>query len=271
MKVLSSVEFSGRKPGTQGHQLAEIYLINHFKTAHPNATSGTHSFTYSKSLSEIEGHNYYFIKNGNSSSKKSIVISAHYDHLGKHRGRIYPGADDNASGTSVLLGLKLWLENHELNNSIILLATDAEEDGLHGAKAFLKDEVVPIDSIKLNINLDMIGYGVKQKYLILAGLKRSPQFANAIKKVNITSPIPLKPKETIVLKNRSMTKQRLRLHDSSDHYAFYKAGIPYLFITGENHRYYHKPTDTFERIDQDFYKSVYESIINLLQVIDKEI
>ena len=90
---------------------------------------------------------------------KYIVITAHYDHLGKSGGKIYNGADDNASGVAAMLSIAEQLRRSRPKHSVIFLATDAEEKGLYGAKAFVQKPPVEISSIRFNLNLDMLAQG----------------------------------------------------------------------------------------------------------------
>ncbi|MGY8916517.1 MAG: M28 family peptidase, partial [Flavobacteriales bacterium] len=96
-----------------------------------------------------------------SESKKLIVITAHYDHIGVGRPNsegdsIYNGADDNASGTAALIELAKYFKKNRPQHSMIFAALDGEEMGLQGAKALVKDFPFELDQILLNINMDMI-------------------------------------------------------------------------------------------------------------------
>src|SRR5690606_18370697 len=85
-----------------------------------------------------------------------IVISAHYDHEGVKKGIIYNGADDNASGVSALFSFAEYFKSNPPKHSVILAAFDAEELGLRGSKYFVENPIVPLEKIRLNINLDMV-------------------------------------------------------------------------------------------------------------------
>lgn len=271
LKKLTSKEFNGRKIGSKGHLLTQSYIIEHFanieepKNKQPIIKSNFYNqpFDYVKGFSQYSGRNLGFIKYGSQFPNKYILISAHYDHLGRSGGKIYPGADDNASGTSVLLTLKPWLNQLVTNYSIILLATDAEEPGLYGAKAFLRASEFNLEDIILNINLDMIGYGINEKYLYVAGTKKTKDFHKIIEISNVGLQVKFKPKE-ILTSDNFRNDTRIDLHKASDHYEFYKRGIPYLFITGGNHANYHTPNDTFANIKPNFYTKVFTSIQQLI-------
>ena len=87
---------------------------------------------------------------------KYIVITAHYDHLGIQSGKLFYGADDNASGVAAMLAIASFLPMIDLHHSIIFLATDAEEKGLIGARVALDYFPIELSQIVFNLNLDMI-------------------------------------------------------------------------------------------------------------------
>ena len=93
---------------------------------------------------------------GTSPTDSTIVVTAHYDHLGVQNGVIYPGADDNASGVAALLAIARYVKTHPLRHDILFVAFDAEELDLAGAKAFLARPPKPIPAMALNVNLDMV-------------------------------------------------------------------------------------------------------------------
>ena len=95
-------------------------------------------------------------------TQKSIVISAHYDHLGKTNEGIFYGADDNASGVAAMLEIARMLNADKKSGlflpfNIVFLATGAEERGLWGSGYYAKHPLLPLDSTIANINLDMLG------------------------------------------------------------------------------------------------------------------
>ncbi len=271
LQVLSSAEFAGRQPGTIGHQKAQQYLSQHLHATHINGQHINQTFQYKFRGKSKQGVNIIYAQKGEMYPNQSIVITAHYDHLGEKNGHIFYGADDNASGTAMLLQIKRWLETQTLAYSVYLVALDAEEDDLNGAKAFLKQFPAQNETLKININLDMLAYGHRQKYMYVVGLNRNPELKGIIDQLNKQSSLKFKPKYFIKADKHSVTSQRINLHKASDHYAFHKQGIPYLFITGENHKNYHSPNDTFARVDQNFYANVFWSLITLIQIVDSSL
>ncbi|WP_152593865.1 M20/M25/M40 family metallo-hydrolase [Thalassotalea sp. ND16A] len=270
-KKLSSAEFSGRKTGSAGHKLASQYIKNSFLTEYISSYSSTQSFHFNSGFTQKQGFNHLYVKKGKKLPNKYIVITAHYDHLGKKAGKIYYGADDNASGASALLALKPWLEKIETKHSIVLLATDAEEFGFKGAKAFLQHSAINKEDIIININLDMISYGKKRKYLLAAGSRKKPELKAHIKHINDNAKVKFKLINKIPANYLSSHRASINLHKASDHYEFYKAGIPYLFVTGENHKNYHQSTDSYANVDLQFYSDAFESIKHLIRTFDEKL
>ena len=265
LHVLASEEAAGRKPQSAGHAFAQKYIYDQF-LLNNNLVASKQYFDYEKGFKTKKGVNVITTKYGK--SDKTIVITAHYDHLGTKSGKIYYGADDNASGVSVLITVSNWLNTIDTHYSYVLVATDAEEQGLHGAHHYLKQNVHK--RLVLNINLDMLGYGVRRRNLIWYS-KNKDTFQNLItNKVNKQVTIPLVFKSKVVDSSISSVKSRISLSRASDHYEFFKQGIPFILITGENHRFYHTNKDTVDNIDENFIANAYLTVKNMISVIDSE-
>ncbi|AWL13068.1 Bacterial leucyl aminopeptidase [Saliniradius amylolyticus] len=179
-------------------------------------------------------------------------MTAHYDHLGRHGGRVHPGADDNASGVSTLLTLADFMRKVKSCHSIAFVATDAEEKGLYGAKAFLYQGPVAKEHIKANLNLDMLGHSGRRDVLYLGGPRHYPELNQAKRLV-------LGRFSSFVKEGRDGRgfnydrSRRIDYRNASDHAVFDRAGIPFIFLNGADHKYYHSPRDTLARIDRDYF------------------
>ena len=175
--------------------------------------------------------------------KEYLIIGAHYDHLGlgyygardqSAAGLIHPGADDNASGTSVLLQAARRLSQIEPKppRSIVFVAFSAEELGLYGSRHFV-GSWPQTGAIKSMINLDMVGR-LRDERVTIFGVRSSPPF------------------ETIVTSNAKQLGLQTNLSDGvgpSDHLSFYNKQIPMLhFFTG-SHPDYHRPGDTWDKLN----------------------
>jgi acetylornithine deacetylase/succinyl-diaminopimelate desuccinylase-like protein len=157
--TLASDEMGGRGSGTKYARMAAEYIIDQWEEV------GIEPFfdnSYIQSFWNNKFQNLVAIIPGNDPLLKNeyIIIGAHYDHVGTIFGKIYNGADDNASGVASLIevGRELKFNQSHLKRSIILIAFDAEEKGLIGSTHFIDRWKEPIENIKLMINLDMVGY-----------------------------------------------------------------------------------------------------------------
>ena len=172
-----------------------------------------------------------------------IVIGAHYDHVGmgyfgadpQNRGKLHPGADDNASGTGALLCVARGLRDHYMSKtapadlrSVVFLAFTAEEMGLDGSREFVKRPIMPADRIAAMINLDMVGR-LRGDELAMSGTGTAENFAELLR--------PAIERSGLTVKSDPGGR------GPSDHASFYAAGIPVLFLFTGNHGDYHKPTD----------------------------
>jgi Zn-dependent M28 family amino/carboxypeptidase len=172
-----------------------------------------------------------------------VVIGAHYDHLGlgefsslapQSRGRIHYGADDNASGTAVLLDLAQRLSNLPVkpSRSIVFVAFSAEELGLFGSRHFV-EHWPGIATTRAMINLDMVGR-LRDNRLTLFGARSGESLSTMV--------------------NAAGRQLGLEINESdgvgrSDHMSFYNKRIPVLhFFTG-NHADYHRPSDTWDKLN----------------------
>jgi Zn-dependent M28 family amino/carboxypeptidase len=268
LQYLSSDALEGRKPLTEGGKMAAQYIKERFAALklHTQYLDYTQSFTFTNAREQKVYENAAnivgFIPGKNSS--QMIVITAHYDHLGKRDELIFNGADDNASGTAALLAFASYFSQNRPNHSIMFVALDAEEMGHQGAKALVKDFPFPLEQVKLNINMDMISRNENNE-LYAAGTYHYPF---------------LKPSLESVAKGKKMNL--LLGHDipgtgnddwslASDHAQFHLKKIPFIYFGVEDHEDYHRPTDTFENIDPDFYVAATQLILNAIIKLDKDL
>ncbi len=162
-----------------------------------------------------------------------VVISAHYDHLGMMGEKtIYPGANDNASGVSMMLDLArhFSLPGNEPYYSIVFMAFSGEEAGLMGSNYYVEHPLFPLSQIKFLINLDMVGSGSKGIGLVNGQhIKRASQLIQQLNEKGKYLP-------EVALRGESK---------NSDHFPFYNKGVSCFFIytMGEEWPYYHTPED----------------------------
>ena len=270
IRSLSDESMQGRETGTEGAQKAREYLLERYRQIglEPVGDSYLQPFTYRRG--RAEGVNVLGTLRGCRHPESHVVVTAHYDHLGIKGGRIHPGADDNASGLAAMLMLAEQLQNDASSCSPALswlfLATDAEENGLHGSQAFVDQPPVDLDRVVLNLNLDMVARGEQRNRLYLTGALGNPALRDYLQALD--SPLHLR-----LLRHRGPGQGRrsaLRPNwpQSSDHGPFHRAGIDYLFFGGMDHADYHQPSDTWERIDPAFLQASLEIIMATARWID---
>ncbi len=179
-------------------------------------------------------------------SKEYIVISAHYDHLGKRTDKlIYHGADDNASGTAAALAIARAFQNATVKpaRSILFALFDAEEYGLYGSKHFIDYPPVSLEKILANINLDMIGRN-RMNFIYVIGSDMISEDLHLITKLAAYY-VP-----GLDLDYRYNTRSHpARLYSRTDHYSFTQTGIPALTFFAGFHEDYHQETDIPEKIN----------------------
>ncbi|OEK02677.1 peptidase M20 [Roseivirga sp. 4D4] len=261
LRRLSHDAAQGRRTGTPGAEAARRFIVGQMKDVRAKSLNKgfLHPFTFkNRAGEEVEGVNVIGYVRGQ--EETAFVITAHYDHLGVRDSLIYNGADDNASGVAALLAMMEYFKANRPRHTLVFAALDGEEMGLQGAKAFLEDDRIPLENIVLNINMDMISMNDKNE-LYVAGTHHYPNLKPIIEKID---PQPLNLKighDSPDLGNDDWTLQ-------SDHGAFHRKGIPFLYFGVEDHAHYHKPTDVFENVNQEFYVRAAHAILDCILALD---
>lgn len=198
-----------------------------------------------------------FLDNG---APYTIVIGAHYDHLGMGRqgssldslpqGKIHNGADDNASGVAGLLELARYYAGNKVSEpyNVLFMAFGAEELGLQGSRYFLNNPTLPLDKLNFMICMDMIGRYNPERGVGIGGYGTSATWPTVFD--GVTSPIKF-------FTDRAG-------NGGSDNAAFYAKQIPVLFFHTGGHPDYHKPSDDPDKIDVDAEKHILDLEITLL-------
>ncbi|PRY89690.1 M20/M25/M40 family metallo-hydrolase [Mongoliibacter ruber] len=265
LEYLASEELEGRKTGSEGAALAVDFIKNRFQdlglTSQYTDFSQKFDFFNKREIKQYtDAVNVLGFIPG-SESEKLIVITAHYDHLGKKDDKIFYGADDNASGTAALLAFAEYFSKNRPKHSMMFVALDAEEMGQHGSKALVKDFPFPIDQVVLNINMDMVSRS-DQNELWAVGTYHYPSLKPSLEKVGKSSSISLM---------FGHDEPNSNLQDwtySSDHAAFHREDIPFIYFGVDDHEDYHKETDTFENIDPEFFVNATKLILNAIIEFD---
>ena len=264
VRKLSHDAAEGRKSGTKGAEAARRYIIKQMADmkAKSLVNGYKHDFTFvNRGGDTIQAYNIISYIKGK--SDKAFVITAHYDHVGVINGEVYNGADDNASGVGALLAMIEYFKANKPEHTLVFAALDGEEMGLQGAKAFMKDERIPLDAFVLNINMDMISINDKNE-LYVAGTYHNPNLKPIIEDVSV-EPLQLKfGHDSPDLGSNDWTMQ-------SDHGVFHKAGMPFLYFGVEDHEHYHKGSDEFENINQMFYVRAAHAVLECVLALDQNL
>jgi hypothetical protein len=191
---------------------------------------------------------------------QTVIIGAHFDHLGmggQGSGSLKPdtvaihhGADDNASGTAGVLELAQYFSAHRqaFKRSLLFTSFSGEEMGLLGSNYYVQHPTVPLESTIAMINMDMIGR-LKDSTLIVEGMGTSPQWEPIAKKENADSSLKLKLKPDG--------------YGPSDHASFYAKNLPVMFFFTNLHEDYHKPSDTWDKINYPGEQKVVEYVARI--------
>ena len=259
---------------TRGNVKAREYIIDTLKQLKVAPLNQDYSQFFNHK--GAEGANVIAVIPGSEFAQQYIVLSAHFDHIGRQGRVIYNGADDNASGTAALLSIAEQVQKAPLRYSLILLFTDGEEIDLLGARAFIDSHQHLLDKIKFNINLDMIAGDHKTRRLryISKGMD-SLLDEGAFDKWSVlrnTGEVQLKKGfksgSRNISRGRSVVNNRVRWRAASDHYVFYKAQIPFIYFGVGTHKNYHTGNDDFNGINQEFYLGATASICRQLYLLD---
>ena len=201
---------------------------------------------------------------GDPSSKETIVLGAHYDHLGYggpmsaagHGVRaIYNGADDNGSGTAVLLEVARLLKQREpLPRRILFIAFTGEERGLLGSAKYIKEPAIPLKETVAMFNLDMVGR-LRENKLIVNGSGTADEFPPLLTRLNERYGFKLKMSQSGF--------------GPSDHTSFYTQGIPVLHLFTGSHSDYHRPSDDFEKLNVQGMARISEFVAQLITEVAK--
>jgi hypothetical protein len=254
VKFLASDDLKGRGLGTEDLDKAAQYIADQFKEAGLNPGGSNEGYFQTwKQVVGKEGKEFT-LKNvigiipgtDENLAGQSVVLSAHFDHLGLgwpdvrkgNEGKIHNGADDNASGVSVMIELaKLMGKTSKPKRTIIFVAFTGEEAGLIGSKYYVNNYTeFPADKVIANINLDTVGRLFGNKLLILNG-ESAREWKFVFMGTEYVTGIPI-----------SLVAEQL---DASDQRSFIEMGIPAVQFFSGPEEDYHKPGDTYDKIDAD--------------------
>lgn len=268
---LASDLLQGRETGKKGERMAADYIAYRFEEIglEPKGYGGEwyqdfevqyKAHPHAKETEERTARNVIgYLDNG---ADYTIVIGAHYDHLGhgimgsRHTGdpAIHNGADDNASGVAGIFRLaEVLSEGKATNNNYLFIAFSGEEMGLFGSKYYVQNPTINLKKVNYMLNLDMVGRLNEEKTLSVNGAGTSPEWDGLLADLSVGGI------STVVSESGI---------GPSDHTSFYLEDIPVLhFFTGQ-HEDYHKPEDDSELVNYKGLLLTTDYILALIEELD---
>lgn len=190
-------------------------------------------------------------------TKKCFVFSAHYDHLGRMgQSTYFPGGNDNASGTAMLIELARYFKEHRGDVNIVFMAFAGEEAGLYGSKYYVDNPLFPLKNIDFLFNLDIMGSGedgvtivngsvFQDKFDLLSSINSMQQFVSQVK-----------------IRGKAA---------NSDHYFFSEAGVPafFMYTMGPN-KHYHDVGDSYENLSFSEFNDIFQLLVDFEEQVTKK-
>ncbi len=259
--TIASDEFEGRDTGQPGQKMAAEYLKNFYKSIGVQSPLGEDDYFQDIPSSFFkdkipDSENVIAFIPGDGTTDEVLVLTAHYDHVGKNGNKIYNGADDDGSGTVAVMEIaKAFQEavndGYLPKRGVVFLHVTGEERGLLGSKYYSENPIFPIENTVANLNTDMIGridqsHVDNPNYVYLIGSDRlSTELHELSEDVN--------EKYTQLYLDYKFNARNdpNRFYYRSDHYNFAKFDIPVIFYFNGVHEDYHQETDTPEKINYD--------------------
>ncbi len=204
----------------------------------------------------LQGENVLGYVEGSDKKDELVVITAHYDHIGKDEEDVYNGADDDGSGTVAVMEMaqafaKAKAEGHGPRRSVLFMPVSGEEKGLLGSEWYSEHPVFPLANTVADLNIDMIGrvdteHTASPPYVYIIG---SDRLSTDLDRINVRANDTY---TKLVLDNTfNSESDPNRFYYRSDHYNFAKHGIPVIFYFNGVHADYHQPGDEVSKIRFD--------------------
>lgn len=245
VEMFAAPELEGRR-GAGGRKAASL-VVDEFRRLklQPLFSGGFEQPIPGKEPGQVQGRNVGAVLRGSDPALRDqwVIVSAHFDHLGKKGDVVYPGADDNASGVAMMLEVARSLSSapKPFRRSLMFVGFDLEEVGLFGSRYFVAHPPVPLEKIALFITADMIGRsfaGIREQRVFVMGTEHAPGLRPCLDQAAHDQPVKL-----------GLLGSDLLLLNRSDYGPFRTRKVPYLFFsTGEN-PLYHSPEDKPETLD----------------------
>ena len=207
-------------------------------------------------ITTVETENVLGYLEGSDKKDEVVIVTAHYDHVGRDGDDIYNGADDDGSGTTSVMEIaEAFVEakkaGHGPRRSMLFMTVTGEEKGLLGSEYYTNNPIFPMGNTVVDLNIDMVGrtdeaHEDNREFIYLVGSDRlSSELHELSEKVN----------ETFTNLSLDYTyndeKHPDKFYYRSDHWNFAKHNVPIIFYFNGTHDDYHQPTDTVDKIEFD--------------------
>ena len=257
---LASDKLGGRSPGSKGDKLAKEYMVNLFQKSSSSVDVQDFEVIINRRTQETAlTHNVIGVLPGNDPllQNEYVIIGGHYDTTANPpKGRklffdnINNGADDNASGTAMVLELfEKYAETKNHKRTLVFILFGGEELGLLGSKFYAENPTVDLEKVQLMVNLDMIGRLDENKNVYIGGVPTANGFSETLK--------PFFDQSELNVTSYEHTASGVRsLFSRSDHYNFYRKDIPSLFFFTGIHKDYHTPRDEADLVNYEGLKLI---------------
>jgi membrane-associated protease RseP (regulator of RpoE activity) len=273
IKFLSDDRLVGRMTGSPGADTAAAYLTRRFEQVglQPAAGGWFQTFTIAKGAPAAQqahvvgatGRNVIGLLPGRDPTlrNEAVIVGAHYDHLGlggfgsldpDSTGKVHNGADDNASGSAMLIQIAARLAAAPPARTVIFIAFSGEELGLLGSSHYVEEPIYPLSTTNAMINLDMVGR-LRESRLIVYGSQTAKEFPALLDSLNWYAGFDL--------------KEQGDGYGPSDQSPFYSAGRPVLYLFTDLHEDYHRTTDDWQKINLEGFNRVTDFTVGLVTAI----
>ena len=270
VRILSADDMQGRDTGAEGGAKARAYIVGRLEALGVAAPAMGREQPWEmqgrtrEGPKTFNGVNVLGVIPGRRVADRYIVVTAHYDHVGVSEGQIYNGADDNASGVATMLALAADLKRQAPDHSVLIVALDGEERGLLGARHFVEAPPVPLASMAMNLNLDMTARAETDGKLWVTGTYQHPDFRPLLETIPANGAVAL-----AFGKDTPQDTGDDNWVNASDHAAFHRAQVPFLYFGLNYHPDYNRPSDDFGTITPSVFISATELSIAGFRALDQ--
>jgi len=244
VQKLASDEFDGRDEGTPGSTAARQYIVEEMQRCGIQPAVGG---SFEQPITTGDGINILGIIPGSDAAQaeRHVLVSAHYDHLGHCGGDICNGADDNAAGVAIMLGVGCALAENPPAKTVVIASWDAEEPPTFltqemGSEFYAAHPVVPLEQLDVAIVLDLVGSdlwpGFEDHFYL--GAESSPQVAAVLDGTSVPSGLAVQR-----FGLHMVEEQPLGFQPWSDYDGFRNRQRPVLFLSNGQNKRYHTPAD----------------------------